>query len=168
MKKLILVVALIFATACQQDKIGFVDNVELMDGYQEKIDVESNFKSKAEVLSKKRDSISQVFDMELKEFQTKAQRMSQKNAQEEYGAMQQRAQFIGQQLQQEEQQLQSKGQTEMDSIVKKVKKEIEAYGKANGYTYILGGGEGGGVLYGADSKDLTDEILKILNEKYKK
>jgi outer membrane protein len=49
-----------------------------------------------------------------------------------------------------------------------VKKEISAYGKAHGYTYILGGGEGGSVLYGDGSKDLTTDILKLLNDKYKK
>ncbi len=168
MKKLVYVVAILVLSACQQDKMGFVDNGKLMDSYQEKIDVESKYKSKAEVLAKKRDSISQAFDLELKSFQTKAQSMSQNKAQEEYGLMQQRAQFMGQQLQQEEVQLQTEGQTEMDSVVSKVKKEIKAYGKQNGYTYILGGGDGGSVLYGADAKDLTDEILKLLNEKYKK
>ena len=50
--------------------------------------------------------------------------------------------------------------------VKKVKKEIRAYGKDNGYTYILGGGEGGSVIYGDEAKDVTDAILKILNDKY--
>ncbi len=152
--------------ACQQDKIGFVDNVQLMDGYQEKIDVENKFKTKAEALTKKRDSISQAFDLELKAFQTKAQSLSQQKAQEEYGLIQQRAQFMGQQLQQEEQQLQATGQTEMDSVVSKVKKEITAFGKRNGYTYILGGGEGGSVLYGTEAKDLTKDILVILNDKY--
>ncbi|MBT8181393.1 MAG: OmpH family outer membrane protein, partial [Eudoraea sp.] len=89
-------------------------------------------------------------------------------AQEEYGLLQQRGQFIGQQLQQEEQQMQSEGQTEMDSLISRVKKEISGYGKSNGYTYILSGGEGGSVLYGTDTKDLTQDILKILNDKYKK
>ncbi|RNC92846.1 MAG: OmpH family outer membrane protein [Allomuricauda sp.] len=167
MKKLALIAATFLIASCQQDKIGYVDNGKLMDGYQEKIDVEGKYKSKADVLAKKRDSISQAFDFELKTFQTKAQSMSQKKAQEEYGLMQQRAQFMGQQLQQEEVQLQTQGQTEMDSVVSKVKKEIQAYGKANGYTYILGGGDGGSVLYGSDTKDLTQEILKLLNDKYK-
>lgn len=92
--------------------------------------------------------------------------MSQKNAQEEYSQLQQRGQFVGQQLQQEEQQLQQNSQAEMDTLVKKVKKEIREYGKANGYTYILGGGDGGSVLYGEEAKDLTDVILTILNDKY--
>ena len=139
-----------------------------MNEYQEKIDVEGKFKIKAEALTKKRDSISQVFQIEAQAFQIKTQKMSQKKAQEEYAIMQQRGQFIGQQLQQEDQQLQLSGQTEMDTIISKVKKEIQAYGKSKGYAYILGGGEGGSVLYGTDADNLIDEIVKILNDKYKK
>lgn len=168
MKKIVFVCIALVVVSCKQEKIGFVDNVKLMDEYQEKIDIESKFKTKVEALTKKRDSISQAFQLEAQAFQTKAQSMSQKKAQEEYALIQQRGQFIGQQLQQEDQQLQAEGQTEMDSVVSKVKKEIKAYGKTQGYTYILGGGEGGSVLYGVDANDLTDEIIKILNDKYKK
>ncbi|WP_422082749.1 OmpH family outer membrane protein [Ulvibacterium sp.] len=168
MKKIAIACIALIALSCKQEKIGFVDNVKLMNEYQEKIEVESKFKTKVEALTKKRDSISQAFQLEAQAFQTKAQNMSQKKAQEEYALMQQRGQFIGQQLQQEDQQLQAEGQTEMDSVVSKVKKEIKAYGKTQGYTYILGGGEGGSVLYGIDANDLTDEIIKILNDKYKK
>ena len=162
MKKVSIILGFLFTVSCQQDKIGFVDNVKLMDGYQEKIEVSNRFKAKAEAMNKKRDSISQAFQLEYQELQTKAQGWSQKKAQEELGLLQQKSQFLGQQIQQEEQQIQAQGQTEMDSVVSKVKKEIQAYG----YTYILTGGEGGSVLYGADTKDLTSEILKILNEKY--
>lgn len=166
MKKVVVLAIAVTAMACQQNKIGYVDSVKVMEEYQEKIDVDARFKTKADAMTKKRDSISQAFQMELQEFQTKAQKMSQKNAQEEYAQLQQRGQFVGQQLQQEEQQLQQTGQAEMDSLVRKVKKEIRAYGKANGYTYILGGGEGGSVIYGEEANDVTDAVLKILNDKY--
>ena len=105
--------------------------------------------------------------MEAQAFQAKAQNMSQQKAQEEYAVFQQKGQFMGQQLQQEDQQLQAEGQVQMDSVVSVVKREIEAYGKANGYSYILGGGDGGSVLYGQDANDLTSDIVKILNDKYK-
>ncbi len=166
--KIILVFGVLGLASCQQAKIGYVDNMKLMDEYQEKIDVEAGFKIKADALTKKRDSISQAFQVEAQAFQAEAEKMSQQKAQEQYGQMQQRGQMIGQQLQQEDQQLQAVGQTEMDSIVSKVKKEVEAYGKANGYTYILGGGDGGSVLYGDKSNDLTEEVVKLLNDKYKK
>lgn len=168
MGKILWIFAVLGLASCQQSKIGYVDNVKLMDEYQEKIDVEADFKVKADALNKKRDSISQAFQAEAQAFQAEAEKMSQKKAQEQYGQMQQRGQLIGQQLQQEDQQLQAVGQVEMDSIVSKVKREIEAYGKVNGYTYILGGGDGGSVLYGEENNDLTDELVKILNEKYKK
>ncbi|MUH35147.1 OmpH family outer membrane protein [Zobellia amurskyensis] len=168
MKNVVVVFLMLVVVSCQQEKIGFVDNVKLMEQYQEKIDVEAGFKVKADALTKKRDSISQAFQMEAQAFQVKAQKLSQAKAQEEYGAMQQKGQMIGQQLQQEDQQLQLLGQTEMDSIISKVKKEVKAYGKANGYSYILGGGDGGSVLYGSDANDLTAEIVKLLNDKYKK
>lgn len=168
MKKSIAIAALIVMGACQQQKIGYVDNVKLMDEYQEKIDIEDKYKTKSESFGQKRDSISQAFQLEAQAFQQKAQSMSQQKAQEEYGSLQQRGQMIGQQLQQEEQQLQLEGQNEMDSLINKVKGEIKKFGKDNGYTYILGGGNGGSVLYGAESKDLTQEILAILNENYNK
>lgn len=168
MKKLIFALVVLVTASCQQNKIGYVDNIKLMDEYQAKQDVEAKFKVKADALTKKRDSISQAFQMEAQAFQAKAANMSQTKAQEEYGMMQQRGQLIGQQLQQEDQKLQSEGQVEMDSIVNKVKEEISAYGKTNGYTYILGGGDGGSVLYGTEVNDLTDEIVKILNDKYSK
>ncbi len=167
-RKIIWAFAALGLAACNQSKIGYVDNVKLMNEYQEKIDVEADFKIKADALSKRRDSISRAFQAEAQAFQAEAEKMSQKKAQEQYGEMQQRGQMIGQQLQQQDQQLQASGQTEMDSIVSKVKKEIEAYGKANGYTYILGGGDGGSVLYGTEENDLTDEMVKILNDKYSK
>ena len=166
MKKLVVLAIALTAMACQQNKIGYVDSVKIMDDYQEKIDVEARVKTKADAMGRKRDSISQAFQMELQQFQSKAQSMLQQSAQEEYAQLQQRGQQIGQRLQQEEQQLQQNSQTQMDSLVKKVKKEIRAYGKANGYTYILGGGEGGSVIYGEDANDVTNEILKILNDKY--
>ncbi|MBT8302241.1 MAG: OmpH family outer membrane protein [Maribacter sp.] len=168
MKKLGLAFVVLMMVSCQQAKIGYVDNVKLMDDFQEKIDVEAKYKTKLEAFNKKKDSISQAFQIEAQAFQMEAQKMSQKKAQEEYAIIQQKGQFMGQQLQQEEQLLQLEGQTEMDSIVNKVKKEIKAFGKSNAYTYILGGGDGGSVLYGTEANDLTSEITKILNDKYKK
>lgn len=168
MKKLVFAIVAMMIVSCQQEKIGYVDNVKLMDDYQEKIDVEAKYKTKLDAFGKKKDSISQSFQIEAQAFQVKAQKMQQKKAQEEYAVIQQKGQFIGQQLQQEEQQLQMDAQTEMDSLVGKVKTEIKAYGKTQGYTYILGGGDGGSVLYGTEANDLTAAVIKILNDNYKK
>lgn len=168
MKYLWMILPLCLLFSCNQDKIGFVDTVKLMEESEEKKEIEAKYQAKSVTLNKKRDSISQAFQLEAQALQTKTQNMSERKAQEEVDLFQQRGQFIGQQLQQEEQLLQQQGQAEMDSLVTRVRGEIDRYGKDNGYTYILSGGEGGSVLYGSDTKDLTGEIIRIVNAAYEK
>jgi outer membrane protein len=168
MKKFIGLVVILVQSSCQQQKIGFVDYAGLMDGYQRKKDIEANYQTKAQAYARKRDSISQSFQIEAQALQARTQDMPQQKAQEEFSTLQQRGQIIGQQLQQEEQFMQQTGQQKMDSLITEVKARIQEYGKANGFTYILAGGDGGTVLYGDQSEDVTEAILKLLNEEYKK
>jgi outer membrane protein len=55
----------------------------------------------------------------------------------------------------------------MDSLVKDVKKFIKEYGKEKGYNYIYGTGDAATVLYAKEEYDITNEVIKLLNEKYK-
>lgn len=168
MKKIvlgILVVALL--SACQQEKNAFIDNPTLINDYQEKKDFDVKFEKKIAAYNKKRDSIAKLFQIEANDFQTKASKMSQQKAQERYNELLQKQQFMQQQLGAEEQQIQREGQIEMDSLVKKVKRFVQDYGKNNGYTYILGANEAGSVLFGEEKKDITKDVLNALNESYK-
>ena len=79
----------------------------------------------------------------------------------------QKSQILQQHLQQEEERLQLESQTQMDSLLSKVKKNIKEYGKQKGYTFILGANDGGSVLYGADNKDILKKLLNNLNNQYK-
>jgi outer membrane protein len=65
------------------------------------------------------------------------------------------------------QQLQQESGTEMDTLVSGVKKFIKAYGKKKGYSYIYGTGDAASVLYAEDKYDITKDIIKALNDKYK-
>ncbi|WP_224485345.1 OmpH family outer membrane protein [Robertkochia aurantiaca] len=169
MKKIALLICVAATSfACQQNKIGFVDNTKLINEYQEKIDMESKYKTKIEKLNKRADSIAREFQAEAQAFETEAKRLSQQSAQQKYNELMQKRQSIGQQLQMQEQQLSQESQAEIDTLIKKVRGYIKDYGKNNGYTYILGANEAGSVLYGEDQKDLTDEILAKLNAEYKK
>ena len=65
------------------------------------------------------------------------------------------------------QQLQQESGVEMDSLVSGVKKFIKDYGKKNGYSYIYGTGDAASILYAEDKYDITKEVVKALNDKYK-
>lgn len=169
MKKIFLTLLIgVTLASCQQDKIAFVDITKLINEYQEKIDIEAQFKTKADKFQKRADSLSKAFQGEAMAFESQSKSLSQTAAQEQYGALMQKRQAMGQQLQAEELQIQQEGQTEMDTLVKKIKTFIKDYGEKNQYTFILGANEAGSVLYGEKSKDITEQVLKEINEAYKK
>lgn len=165
MKKLIAVciIALTFSSCQEQQKIAFVDNNKVVNDYQKKKDFEEKFKIKIDNFNKKADSMQQAIQVEAQLFQSRAAKMSQSKAEEEYNALVQKKQMQDYQLGNEEKVLQAEGQKEIDTLVKQVKAFIKDYGKQKGYTFILGSNEAGSVLYGADAQDITEEVLKALN-----
>jgi outer membrane protein len=167
MKKILLLLSALAAfAACQQNTIVFVDNTKLVNDYQEKKDIEATVKGKVAAFDKKRDSLSKAIQLEAQDFQAKEPKLSREQAQRQYNALIQKSQFLQQQLQFEEQQIQSESQAKMDTLVKKIKDFVKEYGKKNSYTYILGANEAGSVLYGSETKDITEKLLKALNERY--
>lgn len=160
-------VAFLMLASCQ-DKVMYVDNTKLLNEYQEKKDLESMLQSKIDAYSRKRDSLSRVFQLEAQQFESQAQSLGQALAQKKYNELMQKSQILQQHLMQEEQAIQSESQSKMDTLLTKVKKFVKKYGKDKGYTYILGANEGGSVLYGDDTKNITDDVVKALNNSYKK
>jgi outer membrane protein len=171
MKNIIYVaLATLILTSCQQQaKIGFVDNGKIINDFKEKIDLEAKFKVKEEAFRKKFDSVDKAFQAEVQEFQASANKMAQTKAQEKYQQLGQKKQMQDQQRQMEAQQFQQEFQTEIDTLIVKVKDFVRDYGKKNGYTYILGTSDAAStVLYGTEENDLTKTILDALNAESKK
>jgi len=169
MKKLAIAFLTILSfTACQQQKIGFVDNGVLINEYQERVDIEANLQIKINAFKSRTDSLRSAFELEIKEAELRARKMSQADVQKLSQELQQKEQVLSQRVQFEQQQIAQESQTLNDSLIKTVKNFVRAYGKSNNYNYILGSNEAGSVLYGEESSDLTQEILKALNGGYVK
>lgn len=170
MKKIILALTGLFLmTSCNQDKIVFVNNSYVINEYQEKKDIEAKYKTKVEAYNKKRDSIGQTLQMEYQKFQLQSKSLSEQDAQVQYQGLMQKQQMLQQQFQMEEQQISKQSQTEIDSLISKVKRFIKEHGEVHNYTYILGTSDAAAsVLYGKEENDISETILKELNENYKK
>ena len=167
MKKIAIVfLTIISLTACQQQKIGFVDNEILINEYQERVDIEAKLQKKINAFKKRTDSLRSAFELEIKEAELKARKMSQSAIQKLSQELQQKEQLLSQRVQFEQQQIAQESQSLNDSVINKVKKFVQSYGKSNSYNFILGSNEAGSVLYGEAPSDLTQEILKSLNESY--
>lgn len=170
MKKLILsLIVLVTFSSCQEQKIGYVDNGKVINDIQEKKDVESKYEALNESFKLRADSIGKMYQSEYQILQAKAARMSQSKQQEAIQGFQAKAQQFQQMMQAEQQQLQTAYQTDVDSIISKMKSTVKDYGKVNGYNFIFGTNESvGTVLYGDDASELTDIIIKEIDAIYQK
>lgn len=170
MRKIILgLVVLVAASSCQeQQKIAFIDNGEVINDYQMKLDIEKKYENKNKTFSMRRDSIAQVYQAEVQTTQMRLSSMSPQKQQEESQMFQQKWQPVQQQMQREQQQMETMFSEEMDSVISKVNDFVEDYGEKNGYSFILGKNQAGSVVYGKEANDISEEVTKALNEAYKK
>jgi outer membrane protein len=169
MKKLVVILlAVVSFNSCQEtQKIGFVDNSELINEYQEKKDVEARLQAKIDNFKRRTDSLRQAFQLEINDAEIKARKMSQANIQKLSQELQQKEQALSQRIQFEQQQISQESQSQNDSLIKKVKDFVKDYGQKNGYNFILGSNEAGSVMYGQETSDLTKTILDAINAEYK-
>lgn len=173
-KKALLIIALsVSIVSCNKTaevkevKTAYVDTTVLMKEYTESIDIQAKYKAKAEEKGRQLEAEVNRFKQDANNFQAQAQANGQAWAQQKGAELQKRQQQLEYAQQALSQQLQQEGGTEMDSLVTNVKKFIKNYGKEKGYAYIYGTGEPATILYAEDKFDITKDIVKLLNDKYK-
>lgn len=168
---LVLVLSLISCTnkttEVKEVKTAYVDTSKLLEEYNEAKDIDAKYKAKSEVMGKELEAEIARFKSEASNFQKNAQANGQAWAQQKGAELQKREQELSYAQQGMLQQLQQESGAEMDSLAKNVKKFIKDYGKEKGYSYIYGTGEANTILYAEDKYDITKEIVKLLNDKYK-
>lgn len=154
-------------SATSSEKTAYIDTVKLMEEYTESKDLQAKYKEKSEVMGKELEGEVRKFQQEAESFRANAQANGQEWAQRKGAELQKREQQLQYAQQAMGQQLQQESSVERDSIVTKVRKFIKDYGKKNGYTYIYGTGDASTVLYAKDGLDITEKIVKELNDNYK-
>ncbi|TXE19115.1 OmpH family outer membrane protein [Psychroserpens burtonensis] len=160
---------LVLASCQEQKKMAFVNRTDVINDYQEKIEVEEKFKVREDRFNKRSDSIGKAFQFEYQQFQIAAGSMSKEKQQEQGQAFNQKSQVLQQQMQFEQQQLQQAFSIEMDSVMTTMKTFVQDYGKKNGYSFIFGTSDvTTTIMYGEEVSDISDAILNGLNDAYKK
>lgn len=174
MKKVLLIIAIsISVVACNKTaevkevKTAYVDTSVLMKEYTEAKDLEAKYKAQSEEKGRQLQAEIKRFKQDAANFQSQAQANGQAWAQQRGAELQKREQQLGYAQQALAQQLQQESGAEMDTLVSGVKKFIKAYGKEKGYSYIYGTGDAASILYAEDKFDITKDVVKALNDKYK-
>ncbi|GAA4362542.1 hypothetical protein GCM10023185_30570 [Hymenobacter saemangeumensis] len=161
-------VANVAAAEAAGEKIAYVESGKLLDGYQGMKDAKRAFEGKARGWEKQSQSIQSGFRSAVESYQKSAGGMTA----EQRGATEEK---LGQQEQQIRQQLaglQAQAQEEeaklTSTILTRINKQVEAYGKARGYKFILIAAPSGTIAYGRKDLDITAPVLSYLNSEYRK
>ncbi len=156
----------LIVTSCSKSKTAFVDTQKLFEEYTELTEVQDKYTKLSDEVRSDLEPQIQAFQIKVDLYQKNAASMTpaeRQQKEQELGALQQ-------QIQQAQQsrggQLQQESQAEIDSVIQKVRDFISDYGKSNGYDYIYGKNEGANILYGKEELDVTEDILKALNDTY--
>ncbi len=154
-------------TQAKDFKTAYIDTNKLLEESTEAKDLKAKYEGIAQEKGSRLKVEVDRLKAEQSSFAGNAQKNGQAWAQQKYGELQQRQQEIQYAEQMISQQIQGEHGVEMDSLVSRYRKIIKDYGKEKGYDYVYGTGESATVLYAKDQYDITKEIVKLVNDKYK-
>lgn len=149
-------------------KIAYFDIDSLQEKYEYFKDVSGQMKVKEESLSSQMDALQNSYQKRIKQLQEKGPTMTQSEgeaAQREVAQMQQKFQQKQMAMEQDLKKHQMDVMTDMRT---KIENYLKEYNKEKGYAFILSY-EPGFMLYYRDSVyDITNDVIRGLNEQYKK
>ncbi|MGV7107964.1 OmpH family outer membrane protein [Flavobacterium sp. U410] len=174
MKKAFLILGLAIAMiSCNKQesvpayKTAYIDTAELLEKYEKFKDEDEKFKVKSQEMGRPLQAKLQAFQDEANNFQRNAQIKGMAWAQQKGAELQQREQQLGMEQEALLRQIQIESDSIRTGIIKSLKDYIKEYGKKEGYDYIYGTGDAATVLYAKDSYNITETVLKLLNDEFK-
>jgi outer membrane protein len=124
----------------------------------------NKYDEKQEALKKEVDSLAAPFQKLYDEYMEKRESMSDSERQQKEQQLRQMQQQIRAKQNQQGQQIQQQRKEEADSLINVMEDKIAEYAKQNGYTYVFGSNQSSNILYGEKSKNVTDDVIEVLNE----
>ena len=149
-------------------KSAYIDTEKLMKEYQESIDFEAKYESMSNRMKNELESDMKKFQNDVADLQKNAQSKGMEWAQNRQAELERRQRTLAEKEQNYMKKFQEEGSVERDSMVSKMKRFIKDYGKEKGLDYVFGTGDAATVLYAKEGFDITEEVVKLMNEAYAK
>ncbi|MGL4629882.1 MAG: OmpH family outer membrane protein [Leadbetterella sp.] len=150
-------------------RIVYVNTDTLLNNYDYYKDVVKEFESKRFALENDLAKRSQSFQNEVALFQRRIQNggITEAEAKATQGALQKKEQDIMILRDNAAGNLQAEQAKKTDELLNNIQTYLKKYNSGDKYDMVIGYSKGGGVLYAKEDLDITDVILKGLNEEYK-
>lgn len=147
-------------------KIAYVRSGELVYQYKGMKEAQNKFQEKTKELKANLVSLREDFEKAIQKYQLEANKLTIKEKQErEQNLQKQRQQIleyeetVGNKVKMEE-------ETMTSGVLNQVNSFVQSYAQEKGYSMVLGTTTSGNILYGEGGMDITEELIKALNEEY--
>lgn len=143
-----------------------IDSIE--NNYEFYRQVNSYIRSKQEQVSNEMNKLRANLSNKAKEYEQRGPSMSQTEQtsfQQEFARMQSEYQSIGEQKTQE---LQGESLRKLQEVKAKIEDFLKDYSRQRGYVFVYAtGSENDNLYYKDTSRDITSELVRLLNERYR-
>lgn len=169
---IIAILALVLSTLSitgffQKKKVAYVRSTDLVYGYLGMKEAQAEYQKKSQMWTMNIDTLQKDYQLGFSRYTAEVSRLNpaQKAERERLLSEQQKnimtyTKAVNEQAKMEDEKI-TKG------VLNQINSFVEEYGQENGYDIILGTTDSGNLLYGKESMDITDIVLKELNISYK-
>lgn len=149
-------------------RIVYVNTDTLLNNYEYYKDVVKEFENKSFALDNELQRKAQSFQNEVALFQRRVQAggLSEQQALTQQAALQKKEQDIMMYRENAAGNLQQDQAKKTDELLNKIHEYLKNYNASDRYDMVIGYSKGGGVLYAKEDLDITQEVLKGLNDEY--
>lgn|ERR1019366_2738940 len=143
-------------------KTGFVLIQDVYNGFCMKKEFEKKYTQTTNARKKILDSLSFELKILLKRIETEKEK--NKSTIEEFNTK--RAEYVQRKQNYEEDNTALSKQYDQE-ILTQLNQYVKDYGEQNHYTYVFGNDGNGSLMYAAEAKNITKEVIEFVNNKYK-
>lgn len=152
----------------ERRKVVYVDTNVLMSKYQGMIDARAEFEKKAVAWQANMDTLIRNFQEELKSYEKERSRMTAREKELKEELLSNRQAQVNQYREAMAMKAREEEQKMTQTVLNGVNDFVKEYGKSKGYRYILGANGSGSLIYAKDAYNITEDLLRSLNEEYGK
>ncbi|UII30384.1 OmpH family outer membrane protein [Fulvivirga ulvae] len=150
----------------QSPKIAYVRSQELIFNYSGTKEARVDYENKKAVWMANVDTLRMDFQRAVNSYNNDYKILTPSERQEKEAYLDRQKSQLDQYTLTIEEKSREEDQKMMQAVLNQVNSFVEEYAKTNNYDVILGTTASGSVLYGDESLDITEDLLKALNENY--
>ena len=164
---LVAIVSAAFYKFPSNENLAFVNTGELLEGFEGMTEAKAEYKKKADIWQANIDTLESELMSELKKYEKERAGMTAKEKELSEQLLNNKQQQFLQYQQAIKKKAKEEDQKTMAVVINQVNSFIKEYGTQHNYNIIFGTTQGGNIVYAVDALNITDDVLKSLNEKHK-